>query len=391
MAVMRRLLLLAAPFAALTMIAAVPRHVLTGDYWGGYAGTHNVPAPRAAQWLSLAEVSAQDSTQMSALGVKTMLYTNPNREMPGDPMWGTQDDEYAHTCNGERARGESQYQNIFMTNPASATTVRLWQTSVQRHEEGAHFDFIFADEADGAAYAQDMPCGYNLPNWLAQENRLFAALNQPIIYNALSDFKDHGPAPEMVLNAHAAGGEMEECYAQLHPDHRVGGWQWYATEQTELRMAQAHKYFICYGRDLTPAEQAYDGRMYTYASYLLNYDPNTTVLWEYYKTPSGGHVMPESQLVALDPDRHVDRMAQLRIAGGAYARSYRRCFINGRLVGACVAAVNPDDTAHPIDLRGYRRVLHLQGSGIFDGGRVVLASEAPPSSLAPLEAVIAFK
>ena len=378
-------------FCAALLLGAVPRHVLTADYWGGYSGTHNLPAERTAPWLWLAETDPQDSDLLSSLGIKTMLYTNPNREMPGDPMWSDDDSEFAHTCAGDRARGEAQYKNIFLTNPSSPTALHAWRASVASHLENAHFDFIFADEADGAAYAQDQPCGYTLTSWLRAEGNLFAGLHLPIIYNALSDFAGHDVAPEIALNARAAGGVMEECYAQLSADHRVGGWRWFATELTELRMAAAHKYFICYGRDLTPADQAFESRMYTYASFLLSYDPNSTILWEYYKTPSGGHVMPESQLVALDPAKPVTRVAQLRESGGAYVRRYRRCYIDAKLQGPCVAAVNPDDVPRSVNLRGYGRVLRLHGVGIFDGGSVTLDRTTPPNVIEPLGAVIAFK
>src|SRR5579883_1928584 len=144
-------------FCAALLLGAVPRHVLTADYWGGYSGTHNLPAERTAPWLWLAETDPQDSDLLSSLGIKTMLYTNPNREMPGDPMWSDDDSEFAHTCAGDRARGEAQYKNIFLTNPSSPTALHAWRASVASHLENAHFDFIFADEADGAAYAQDQP------------------------------------------------------------------------------------------------------------------------------------------------------------------------------------------------------------------------------------------
>jgi hypothetical protein len=382
---------LPALLATVLLLGAVPRHVLTGDYWGGYAGTHNLPARQAARWLWIAETDPQDSTLLSSLGVKTMLYTNPNREQPGDPMWTNDESEFAHTCSGERALGEAAYRGQILTDVGGSAMKRIWRDSVERHEEGAHFDFIFADEASGYAYTQETPCNGSFDGWLRDEQSLFASLHQPIIYNALNDFYDRGPAREIALNRDAAGGQMEECYAQLAPDHRVGGWKWWATEMTELEMAAARKYFICYGRDLSPADQAAASRLYTYASFLLSYDPGTTILWEYYKTPSGGHVMPESQLVALSPDMRVTRVAQLRQAGGAFARSYRQCYLDARPVGACIAVVNPDDDAHSVDLRAYHRVLRLEGSGIFDGGRAEIVNQRPPSSLAPLDAVIAFK
>jgi hypothetical protein len=382
---------LAAGLTALVLLAAAPRHVLTSDYFEGYAGTHKVSPHRAAQVLSWAEVDSAGAAAISPLGVKTMLYSNPNREQPSDPLFGSDEEEYAHTCGGSRARGESHYAGLVMTNPRSRTLRTMWRRYADSHAQAGHFDAIFADEAVGSAYAQDVPCNYSLDSWLRDEIDLFRSLHYPVVYNGLNDFKNHGIAPEIDLNKAAIGGMMEECYAQLNPDHRVDGWQWWATEETELRMAQERKYFFCYGRDLSPAQESYDGRLYTYASFLLTYDPNTTVLWEYYKTPSDLHVMPESQLVALHPVRAIRHVADLRANEGVYLREYKDCYIAGRRMGACVAAVNPDDDTHALNLRGYRRTLQLQGAGIIDGGTVRIANDPPPRSLASRGAVIAFK
>lgn len=381
----------AAILAALGLLGAAPAHVQTADYWAGYAGTKNVPAPQAARALSWVETDVPGSQQISRYGVKTILYTNPNRQMPGDPIYGNTENEYAHTCSGQRARGESRYAGLVLTNPRSRALASLWRRTVEAHTNEAHFDAVFADEAVGTAYAQDVPCGFTFEDWIHAEIDLFRGLGRPIIYNGLNDFNAQGVAREIALNAGAIGGMMEECYAQLSVDHRVGDWRWSATENTEIEMAGAHKYFFCYGRDLTPADQAYDSRMYTYASFLLTYDPVTTVLWEYYKTPTGGHVMPESRLVALDPVKRVTRVEQLRAPGGAFVREYLKCYIGGRFVGACAAAVNPDSAPHDLHLRGYRRVLALQGSGVFDGGSLRIDRRPPPEYLPPLGAAIAFK
>jgi hypothetical protein len=382
---------MAALAAVLITTAATPRHVLTSDYWMGYAGTKNVPAGLAARSLSWVSTDAPGSAMIAPLGVKTMLYTNPNRVQPGDPLYSDNDDQYAHTCSGSRARGEASYKNLFLTEPSSPNLAQRWKRSVNAHAEGGHIDAVFVDSAVGAVYAQDQPCGYTLDNWLRSENQLFRSLNYPVIYNGLNHFDGHNVAKEIALNQTAAGGMMEECYAQLSGDHRVGGWRWIATEQTEIRMARDRKLFFCYGRDLTPADQAFDSRMYAYASFLLTYDPNTSVLWEYYKTPTGGHVMPESRLVAWNPVKtNVTSIEQLRAPEGVYMRAYRDCYLDGRRVGPCAAAVNPDDDAHAISLKGYRRVLALSGSGIFDGGTAQIAGGVP-SSLASRQAIVAFK
>jgi hypothetical protein len=101
--------------------------------------------------------------------------------------------------------------------------------------------------------------------------------------------------------------------------------------------------------------------------------------------------MPESQLVALDPVKQITRVSQLHANEGVYMREYRNCFIDGRAVGACAAAVNPDDDSHALPLGKYHRTLQLNGSGVFDGGTIRIVNVRPPASLPPRGAVIAFK
>ncbi len=375
------------------LVGAAPAHVQTADYFGGYAGTKNVPAPIAARWLSWAETGVPESGTLAALGVRTILYSNPHRTMPGDPLFTSDESTFAHDCAGARVNaGNGRYPGLVLMNPAAPAIVRLWRQFVDAHQSGGHFDAVFEDEAVGDAYA-DRPCGFSMEAWLSATIDAQRRLGYPVIYNGLEDFNGHEIAPEIALNASAIGGMMEECYAQLAADHRVSGWQWTATEDTELRMARERKYFFCYGRDLTPAEQADASRMFVYASFLLSYDLDTSVLWEYYHTASGGHVMPESLLVARDPIRRdVASVDALRMPSGIYARAYRACFINGRAQGGCIAAVNPDSSAtRAAPLTGYSRTLTLHGSGIFDGGTVSVDDVAPPSTLQPLQGVIAFK
>lgn len=374
------------------LVGAAPRHVLTADYWAGYAGTKRVPAAAAAQWLSWVETDPSDSLQIAPFGVKTLLYTNPNRVMPGDAMYTHDERVYAHDCTGMRARGDAKYKGMVLTDSGSATLASTWRYFIKRHLEIGHFDAVFDDEAVGAADAMDMPCGYEFDHWLRDHNVLIRTVGYPVVYNGLRDYYNQGVAREIALNQTAIGGMMEECYAQLASEPRVGGWKWLATENTELRMAADHKLFFCYGRDLTPADQAYAGRMYSYASYLLTYNPKSTVLWEYYKTPSGAHVMPESQLVAWNPViRSVTHIDQLRTVSGVYVREYRQCFITGKPVGSCAAIVNPDSSAHAVGLTSYHKTLALRGSGVFDGGTASIVNAPPPGMLQPLQSVIAFR
>lgn len=374
------------------LLGAIPRHVQTADYWGGYSGTKVVPASAAAEALSWVETDDIGAAEIRPLGVKTIMYTDPNRVRPGDPVYNNDESTFAHTCSGTRARASASYRGQLLLDPRSRALPRVWRRSIDRHGGLAAFDAVFADDSTGAVYSLDRPCNYDLGSWLASESGLFRSAAVPIIYNGLNFFDGHNVSQTIALNQNAIGGMMEECYAQFKPDHRVAGWMWNATEQTELRMAHDGKYFFCYGRDLTPADQAYDSRIYTYASFLLTYDPRTSVLWEYYKTPTGGHVMPESRLVTLNPvKRNISSIEQLRTPEGIYMRAYQQCYIAGKPAGACVAIVNPDDDAHALSLPGYRRTLVLNGSGVFDGGTVSVQNTAPPRTLGPRAAAIAFR
>lgn len=368
----------------------VPHHIQTADYFGGYAGTHRVAPEVAARWLSWAETDNVNSLRLLPLGVKTLEYTNPYVESVGDPLYSKDESMYVHRCNGARLRlGNPRFG---ITDPNSPILRSAYIRSVRQRESTGHFTAFFEDEALLHYYGVRPPCNYNENNRLNGMIALQRAIGYPVVYNALEDFDHHSVAREIALNSTAIGGMMEDCYSTLDAPHTSSGWRWLATEQTEIDMARDGKYFFCYGRDLTPADQAIQQRLYVYASLLLTYDLSSTVLWEYYKTPSGEHVMPETQLVALDPIRTgIHTISQLRAVGGAYVREYRKCYIDGFAQGACVAAVNADSTSHRMDLSGYSRILAIDGSGQFDGGKARVIRQNPPSVLNPGSAVIAFR
>ena len=376
---------------AVLLAGAVPNHVQTADYYAGYAGTKVVAPASAARWLTWAETDVAGARSLEPYGVKAILYTNPYRIIPTEPMYTDDESTFAHDCGGKRIETVGGHANQYLMDPGSAKMRELWRNYVAEHVKEARFAAVFADDAAGDVYVSGHPCNYDTKSWLDAVNGLQRAIGFPVIYNALADYQGHGISKEIALNSSAMGGMLEECYSQLQPDTRATGWRWWADERTELAMAAAHKYFFCYGRDLTPADQAIQSRIYTYASFLLTYDPRTSVLWEYYQTPTHAHVMPETQLVAYNPVRRITQVGQLRAPGGLFVREYRDCYLRGRRIGACAAAVNSDDDAHQFTLRGYRRTLVLHGSGVFDGGTADANGPAPPSTVAPGSAVIAFR
>ncbi len=366
-----------------------PQHVATSDYFGGGVGTHFVDPSDAARWLSWAETDVADSPRLRAVGIKTLLYTDPNRTMSRQPEGRADESAFAHDCAGGRI--EAYRAGQYLMDPHSAALLAAWKGHAQRYGRAGQFDAIFEDDADDVAYLRGMPCRYSPTDWLQATIAMQQALGYPIVYNGLSNFSDQTISPAIGLNATAIGGMMEQCYARSPARPKTTGPHWLVTEDTELRMAAEGKLFFCYGNDTTPAVSALDGRLYVYASFLLGYDPSSSVLWEYYQGPSRFHVMPETQLVPLQPRTTPRSIAELRTGAGIYQRAFGACYLAGSPQGPCVVAVNPDAQAHPLNLTGYTRTLQISGGGVLDGGVARVASPGPPGTLAGLSAVVAFR
>jgi hypothetical protein len=148
---------------------------------------------------------------------------------------------------------------------------------------------------------------------------------------------------------------------------------------------------MCVLRDLNSASSETDPRIYTLASFLMTYNPSTSILWDQYATPSGFHVEPESQLVVLDPlVAAPSSVSALLQTGGTYGRQYKECFVAGQYVGPCAVVVNSNSTAAPFPFPQYTHTLVLSGSGVLDGGSVATNGPAPPLTLPGDEAAIVF-
>jgi hypothetical protein len=359
---------------ALSAIAALPQrpeHVPTADYWGGYSGTHLVSAPIAAQWLTWASVNIDGSKALRPLGVKTMLYTDPNRQIAGEPLYSTDESTFAHDCVG--ARIPTARAGQYLMDPRSPSLQRAWKSLVDRYSAEGHFDAIFEDDADDLVSVRELPCMYSDAAWLSATLAMQRSLDLPVIYNGLSNQSGAAVSSSIALNGAAIGGMMEECFASTKQPE-IGGAQWLATEATERRMAAENKLFFCLVLDSGDASASLRGRLYAYASLLLGYDASSAVLWEIYHTPSSQHVMPEVQLVPGEADSVPPELDTLRTPSGAYRRSFASCSLAGRDAGPCVVIVNPDATAHHVARDGYTRELVLQGAGVLDGGVARIAA-----------------
>jgi hypothetical protein len=373
---------------------SVPKHVMTGAYLYSADGTTSHGRAFSAYASSLTWAETYSGTAVAATGIKTMFYTNPNRTEPGEALYTSDETTFAHTCSGARITQTGTTAKIYLMNPMSTHLVGLYKTFVNNELAKQHFDAIFDDEPFDWLALSAMPCNYTASTWLNAYINEMKALGHPVFYNGLGvTGPNNSISPSIQLNSGAIGGMGEACYTAHWNPHYASGSYWVALENTEIAMAQQNKIYICYANDLTTASSAIASRLFNYASFLLTYNVNTTMLWEYYGTTSGYTVLPESKLVALSPAVATpSNVSALRSSTGAYGRKYNACYIGGSAVGPCAVAVNSDSAAsHAFPFTGYHHTLLLSGGGILDGGTISAAGGAPPSSMAPLTGVIAFQ
>ena len=351
--------------------------------------------PFSAYTSSLTWAETYSGSAVHAAGIKSIFYTNPNRQGPGETMYTSDETTFAHTCANARIKQTGSTYTVYLMDPLAPNMVKLYTSYVKNELSQQYFDAIFDDDADDYYALAAMPCSFNTTTWLSAYIAEEKALLHPVFYNGLGIFSSTGGvSSSMAMNAGAIGGMAEACYStEWGPQPIVNGSKWLTFENTEIAMAQQNKIFICYSNDLATASTAIAARIYVYASFLLTYNVNTSLLWEYFGTTSGYTVEPESKLVALSPAIATpSSITGLRTSTGVYARKYGACYIGGTSVGACAVVVNSDNVySHAFPYTGYHHSLSLSGGGILDSGTVSAKGAAPPANLAPRTAVIAFQ
>lgn len=374
-------------------------HVLTWQNLSTGDGNRLLSWSQATPWLDFVTTDAQDSMAMHQAGLTVVFYSNPNRQGPGDPMYVDDESMFAHDCSNNRIDSLGVGQGKYLTQPSSTLLAGNWDTYVQRMLlNGSWFDYVFEDKADDIDKTSATPCNWDQNKWSTWSNGLDQALTQRIIFNSLSHTSSLGGqphvSPSIALIATTAGGMSEDCYVKNDNTLRYKI-SWQATELTEIQMAQAHKYFVCNGGMNLDGASNVTARIYQFASYLLTYDPSTTILETQFATYSGLTVYPESQLIAKNPvlPEPSDPLSMLQ-SGGAFGRQYKACYFHSNYVGPCAAVVNSNQVGRPAVafpwLSTYHHTLLVSGAGIIDGGTATTNGPAPPTTLDSGTAVIAF-
>lgn len=365
---------------------------MTASYLGYNAFTDWSAATPLLTW---ATIPAQLAPTISARGIKTMFYTDPNRQAVGDTMYGDDSATFEHTCDGQRIVTTALGQDVMRIH--GPDMLALWKTLVASRVAYGHIDAIFEDNAGGldeygTSSFSGMPCFYNDSYRLADEKIMETGLGKPVVYNALGGLNGQGVSTSITLNSSTIGGMFEHCYAQTDTKPKVFDWVWRATENTEIQMANERKLFFCMTADRRDAASATDGRQYVYASFLLTYDIGSSILWSGHTSSSGFNVAPETQLVALNPIVPTPSdISGLKTASGLYGREYGACYLKGLPLGPCAFVVNPDYyNSHAFPYVKYHHSLVLSGGAILDGGSVSVSGSAPPAAVPPLGSSIAF-
>jgi hypothetical protein len=368
-------------------------HVLTGDYLGGYAGSRTVTASQAAPLLSWAEVSPYDANNISAAGIKTLEYIDPFRQAATDPLYSSDESTFAHDCGGNRI--PIYYQSVvqYLMNPNStdlASVMNSWQVS---QVAIGHIDAFFYDDIDTLYGVSSPPCDPPFASWDAANALFLGASQHSIVFNG---YGMNGDSAALIGAPGVLGGMMEGCYADdgsATPPY-VSGSSWIRNENLQIAAAASQKLMFCYNTPTSDAAASAPVRQYVYASFLLTYAPQSSVLWEYFSTPSGLHVFPETQVVPTSQlVSSPASIADLESPSGIYVREYASCSVAGKSVGACAAIVNPDATsshAMPPLKQTYGHTMVLAGEGILDGGIVSVLGPAPPAVIPPETGFLLF-
>jgi hypothetical protein len=421
-------------------------HVPTGDYCcGGYHNdTPSGGLATAKPWITYyanpdangsATYPSYGTPGLAAAGIspgRVYVYSDDSRIYRGDTQYnniapgGADSAAEARNCAGSpvTVNGNGGY----LSDPYQATTLTLYDNDVTRlYNYSSEYGMVFLDDVNGYGYTDNgMPCRNGL-SWA--QTSTSAAYASTIAAITVSNLAAGHLPPVFLLNAlnpmmtwaqgnvslllseissltspaNVVGLDCESCLAD-GTNPAIGNTssgeltnQWTLVENAALALVNAHKIFWLQNQDASSSgSTSYAGRIFSFASFMLIWDPTYTVYQNaYYGYPGNGstanstnpqiHVFPEEALVAYNPlVPYPSSIATLQDAGGSYVREYQSCYYSGTFVGACAFVVNPDAASHPKPaLRGtYSHTLAISSqSSIIDGGTVSVLGAAPPSTI----------
>lgn len=424
MAYCARVLWLALSCAALLLVPkdvglaadAVENHVPTAAYCcHGYANDTVNPAEAAPYMTWASGTDAAGAVADHAAGIANVYrYIDISYVYKGDHAYSAIDGgalSSARALNCSGAPIETAGHPGLLTDPTKADTVKLLDQEIT-YEYDPAFTAYFVDDIDTFRWVKNgPPCDGNPPApWSepaaaqAYASMLGSAridikgrsIVPFIIVNALSVYADkpalHASPLAVLTPPNVLGGMCEDCYGSNTPDALKGGSEWQDDEDMEIRTVRMHKIFWDYVRYIGNVPAA---RIYTFASFMLAWDPHYTVYQTAYKPNAPGqlHITPETGIVAHDPVKDIRGVNDLRDSGGTYVREYRRCYYRSAAIGPCAFVVNSDQEPHAGPKLGFasRHTIAVHGGMVLEGGTVSADGPQMPATIPPLTAFIATR
>ena len=355
-------------------------HVLTSDYLDGIAGTTTVSPSTAATVLSWAEVPIQDASAVAAAGIKTLDYIDPFEQATTDPLYNSTSSTFSTTCSGSRITVDADGVTQYLMNPSSSTLESLMNSWQASQESQGTVSAFFYDDVDDLYDVSALPCDATQSSWDAEDSSFIASSSYPVVFNGYGMNSD----AEALLgnNSKVTGGMIEDCYGTTTGStepYQVSSWT--GNENLEINAVNVGKLFFCYNTPTSSASSSIAVRNYIYASFLIGYGPSSSVLWEYFSTPSNVHVFPETKLVPLNPLISSASSVSSYAKGSVYVREYANCYLAGSSIGHCAAVVNPSSSSYsmPSMSQSYSHEMVISGNGTLDGGSVSVSGSAPTS------------
>lgn len=395
---------------SIPVTGAIPAHMkVYAQLPGNYHNQQGVQSAAQAQsdyrtlakYVDYMETDNRASNYAHTAGIKVGFYTDPIQAHGAELSWPAS--AFAHDCNGNLVVPNYSNSPELLGDVNSATHTQAWDAEIGTHLQdqwgtytqdwvrsddssypGEESSGFFASVFGGTREPAGVPyCGYSNASFMSGLLAMYAQSPLPVLFNGATD-------PSYVAFAqgqsNVMGAQCESCF---------GGWTgstWQNHVNAEIAFVGAHKIFESFSHGNGTAAQ----QLYLYASMLLGFDPNYTVLSMDISTPSGMAMTPLALLVPLEPTVTAATVSGYAQPEGVYVRQFGACFIAQAQAGPCAVVVNADTASHkfPAVLAGYHHTVNVSGSGIVrefgDNGAVAANGAAPPSTIGAMTATIVF-
>jgi len=399
------------PVATSAPAGSFPDHVRTHAYYGLNNINRDIPPSWMAAHVDIVEddgFTADHALAFKRAGGKfAMSYTDPmyvpycvppfaepagKCDGPIGDLVQNDPTAWIHDATGARIARKEQSKSYYqeMLNITSPSAQDAYKRNTQAILQASPLlDGFEADDSGGtftidgrglgSNYYSGFGVGVEIPTeaaFIAGESAMLAAAPRPVMINGASP--QQGPAyGGAFLDLPYVFGQQFEGYVNNNGGYLYADGQ-FAQEENGVLAVQAHRKWamVMPSGDTAPAK-----RLYTYAAWLLVYDPNYSVFNMEVVQSDGFSVYPETQLVPAQPAATANGdVAQLK-RGGVYVREFAACAIAAQPIGPCAAVVNASgsSTAAVPALSAYAHQIALDAASLYTGGKARIVSGTPSS------------